>query len=237
MSNGSIIDKLFTDGFNEANALYKASELFECIDLCYKLLDEPEIPRYHKMKTLVLLGATVGDWHEAKDCRVDAESLWKIGRRWHPEGEDETVDIYMAEIRESLDELNDALKEEQPSAFILQDAINELVDDEDERVADARAMLEDLDLEEDTPAVSTAPKPKGPIVPRPKSRTTPRARSSQKAKKPDSALTKPTATKSRKQSTPLSLAMPIPGTGQPALPTHPTNSKPSGPPKRPAWKY
>jgi hypothetical protein len=170
MTSRSIIDEQFTDGFNEANACYKADKLFECIDLCYKLLDEPNIPRYHKMKTLVLLGATVGDWDEAYDCLVAAESLWKIVRRWHPEGKNATLDTGMAEIRESIEELNQALKEEQPSHFgvgdrglyivdeedaMLEDgdAALDIVDEEGGRIADARAMLEDLDIDEDTPSL------------------------------------------------------------------------------------
>ncbi|KAH6639222.1 hypothetical protein C7974DRAFT_278302, partial [Boeremia exigua] len=103
------IDQEFTDRFNEANAHYKAGELLECMNLCDKLLDEPHIPRYHKMKTLVLLGAVVEDWFEAHDCFVAAESLWTMTRRWIHEGDDQFVDDAMADIRMSLDELNQAL--------------------------------------------------------------------------------------------------------------------------------
>jgi hypothetical protein len=105
------------------------------------------------MKTLVLLGATVGDWDEANDCFVDAELLWKIERRWNPEDRNATLDTFMAEIREALDGLSQALAEEQPSHFGVGDGGLYIVDEEDGRVADARAMLEDLDIDEDTPSL------------------------------------------------------------------------------------
>jgi hypothetical protein len=162
MTSRSIIDEQFSNGFNEANACYKSDKLLECIDLCYKLLNEPDIPRHHKMKTLVLLGATVGDWDEANDCFVAAQSLWKIERRWHPEGKNETLDKFMVEIREALDGLSQALAEEQPSHFGVgdgglyivdeedtmledEDAVLDIINEEDERIEDASAMLEDGD--------------------------------------------------------------------------------------------
>ena len=92
MDEYSKIDQQFTNGFNQANEYYKTDELIKCIDLCRDLLKDPTIPRYHKMKTLTLLGATVGDWHEAHDCLLEAEALWKLARRWHLAGRGEVVD-------------------------------------------------------------------------------------------------------------------------------------------------
>jgi hypothetical protein len=50
MTSQNTIDEDFTNGVNETNACYKVDKLLECINLCYKLLDGPDIPRYHKMK-------------------------------------------------------------------------------------------------------------------------------------------------------------------------------------------
>lgn len=90
------------------------------------------------MKTLVLLGLTVGDWSGANDYRIDAEALWRIVRRWHPEGEDETVDAFITEIRKSLNELDTTLKEEELEEFDLDDLVKDIVTVHEDEVADAR---------------------------------------------------------------------------------------------------
>jgi hypothetical protein len=71
------------------------------------------------MKTLLLLAAVLDDWYQANECRQDADALWRIVRRWHPEGENEAIDIYiyiyMAEIRDLLDVCGETLAQEEPS--------------------------------------------------------------------------------------------------------------------------
>lgn len=59
------IDIRFMNEFNEANELYINDQLDECIAKARDLLQDPAIPRYHHMKTLVLLGSTLGEWEEA----------------------------------------------------------------------------------------------------------------------------------------------------------------------------
>ncbi|KAH4146496.1 hypothetical protein HBH44_241520 [Parastagonospora nodorum] len=150
MATQSIIDVQFTDAFNEAKALYDADRLDECIAKARELLEDPAIPRYHQIKTLILLGSTLGEWSDANSCLVDAEALWALTRRWHPEGEDKDVDIFMAEIRTSLDELAGVLREEEPEDYDMDDAIEEVLHEHDEQVADAQMMMEDLDLDQDS---------------------------------------------------------------------------------------
>ena len=94
------------------------------------------------MKTLVFLGATVGYWVEANESLVAAESLWKIERRWHPEGKNETLDTFMVEIREALDGLSQELAEEQPSHFGVENGSLYIVDEEDAMIEDEDAMLD-----------------------------------------------------------------------------------------------
>ena len=94
------------------------------------------------MKTLVFLGATVGYWVEANESLVAAESSWKIERRWHPEGKNETLDTFMVEIREALDGLSQALAEEQPSHFGVENGRLYIVDEEDAMIEDEDAMLD-----------------------------------------------------------------------------------------------
>jgi hypothetical protein len=103
MPSESRPDRQFTDAFNEANHLWDEDRLEECVTKARELLQDPAIPHFHRMKTLLLLDSTLGDWHEANDCCIDAEALWRIARRWHPEGEDEVVDKNMKEMRDTLD--------------------------------------------------------------------------------------------------------------------------------------
>jgi hypothetical protein len=155
MTEQSIINQRFTDGFNKAKKYYKNDDLFKCADLCYGLLEDYAIPRYHKMKTLILLGSVLGDWDESNDCRVAAELLWQTMRRWNPAGKDATTDEAMAEIRELIDDLTEALKAKQPSAIDLEDTIDELEPNHDQEAADAMTVLKDSDIDEQTTTIDT----------------------------------------------------------------------------------
>ena len=156
MASRSIIDEPLGNRFNEANACHKADKLLRSIEFCYKLLDEPILPRLHKMMASILLGATARDWDEVIDCLVAAESLWKIERRWNPEGGDETLDTVMAEIREALDVLRQALVAVQPTHFCIRDGGLHFVDEEDAMLVDEDAVLNMIDEEDETIADTSA---------------------------------------------------------------------------------
>ncbi|KAK5734454.1 hypothetical protein LTR17_008955 [Elasticomyces elasticus] len=136
------IDAQFTTGYNEVHRLYEENDLEGCIAKAEELLDEPAIPRFHRMKTLILLGNVLGDWNEAEDCRVRAEAIWRVVRRWHPEGADEEVDTAMQELRVSLDDLHEVLREEAPQEYAPELSIQDLVDANDREVAAARAVAQ-----------------------------------------------------------------------------------------------
>jgi hypothetical protein len=131
---------------HRANAFYRDDKLEECTALARGLLDNLVILRYHRMKTLVLLASTVGDWHEANLFREDADALWRVGRRWHPEGEDKEADEFMAEIRGSLDELDSVLQAEQPRDYDLDGAVEGVVQNHDEEVAGMKGQMEGLKI-------------------------------------------------------------------------------------------
>lgn len=61
MSAQDIINRQFFDAYSEAVALYNADRLDECVDKAREMLSDASIPRYHRMRTLVLLGSTLGD--------------------------------------------------------------------------------------------------------------------------------------------------------------------------------
>lgn len=66
------------------------------------------------MKKLVLLGSTLDDSREANACREHAEFTWRIVRRWHPVGENSRNDTAMQGLCTSIDELRQALADEEP---------------------------------------------------------------------------------------------------------------------------
>jgi hypothetical protein len=146
MYSNSIIDKFFTDGVNEAGNLYNDDRLDECIEKTRNLLADGAIPRYHRMKALILLASTLGDWEEANDCHVEAETSWRVVRRWHPEGEDLELDKHMEHLRKSLDEVRDVLGETEPEDYDFDDIVDDRTTAHEEHVKDATASMGSLDM-------------------------------------------------------------------------------------------
>ncbi|KAH6639701.1 hypothetical protein C7974DRAFT_422221 [Boeremia exigua] len=160
MGSRDIIDKKFIDGFNEALDLFNADRLVECESALFALLNEETMPRYHRMKVLILLGTIVGDWEEASRYHVAADAMWHIARSLQPEGADEEAEKHFAELRESLDELDAVLKDDAPSEYrddtaYEDDSVSTVEDDEEEHdagVEDIHAEMNDLKLD-NTPAL------------------------------------------------------------------------------------
>jgi hypothetical protein len=147
MAGRSVRDQQFTDAFNEALADYKADRLEECDSKLRTLIDDSALPRYHRMKSLVLLGLIVDDFHEANELYVAAEALWHIVRRWHPEG-DPKVDSALKEIWESLEDLDESLREQNPDEYDRPVPVDKTVAEHDTDVEDARELLDDVDIED-----------------------------------------------------------------------------------------
>ena len=137
------IDLSFTETFKEARQHHENDELDECIEKSRALLAEPAIPRSLRIKTLLLLGSTLGDWEEAEDCRVRADSLWRDTRRWQPAGFDVGFDKAMADLREGLDKLASVIREEQSKDYDAEEERDWLVEEDDVKVAEAKANAQD----------------------------------------------------------------------------------------------
>ncbi|KAK6434684.1 hypothetical protein LTR95_009131 [Oleoguttula sp. CCFEE 5521] len=138
----SIIDQQFADWFNRAVKLYDNDKLEECITEAREILNDSACPRYHRMKTLVLLGNCAGDFEEANDCCNQAKALWRIVRRWNPAGVDESADQAMDELRGLIDDLRAVLKEEAPNAYNADEAVDSIVATHDARVAEEMVQHE-----------------------------------------------------------------------------------------------
>jgi len=105
MTTASDIDKAFTKALNEVGNFCNKDRLDRCIEMARALLADKSISRHQRMKALMLLASTLGDWEDANNCHVEAETLWRVHRRRHPEGENAELDAYMDELRGFLDEV------------------------------------------------------------------------------------------------------------------------------------
>ncbi|KAK6006528.1 hypothetical protein QM012_006938 [Aureobasidium pullulans] len=84
---------------------------------CEALLTDPDLPRYYRIKTLILLASAHKDWRKKESLRLRAEHTWTESRRLHPQGQNNTTDSVLAELRESLDELKTEQQKTMPSDY------------------------------------------------------------------------------------------------------------------------
>lgn len=152
MASQSILDE-YAAAYNVAWEAYKADRLEECESKLRELLDDVALPTYRRIKSMVLLGSIQGDWWEAYKYYLAATAQWKVIRGWCPEGDSE-FDEPLADLRESLEDLDRVLKEEDPVEYSRFDPALRIVAEEDTRVEDAaaeeaREWLDDMDIEDD----------------------------------------------------------------------------------------
>ncbi|KAF2623474.1 hypothetical protein BU25DRAFT_414477 [Macroventuria anomochaeta] len=68
MADAALIDKNFSKRLDRAYDYFDSDRLEDCLLQAREILDDSACPRYHRMKTLILLGGVLGDWYEAKKC-------------------------------------------------------------------------------------------------------------------------------------------------------------------------
>jgi hypothetical protein len=135
----SFLDYRFTDACNEVLELYDNDRLDEWVEKAREIINGPGTTRYHRMKMLIFPSSTLGEWEEAEECRYAAETLWRVHRSWHPEGKNEELDIYMVEIRVSLDKLGAVSKQEESE-------LDDEVLDEYGRPVDTASLMSNFDI-------------------------------------------------------------------------------------------
>lgn len=60
--------RLCSSAHNEARALFDSGRLREVIRKAQEFLDEAVLPRYHRVRTLLLLSTCVKSWQDTQDC-------------------------------------------------------------------------------------------------------------------------------------------------------------------------
>jgi hypothetical protein len=122
MDSSDRINSSFTQAYNKIHNAYDAASeedeivLNQCIAQARSLLEEPSIPRYHRIKTLLLLTSMVGNRSEAQYFHRQADNLYRLVRAHEAPGANPKVDKALAELSESLEELRVALAEEVSAA-------------------------------------------------------------------------------------------------------------------------
>lgn len=102
----------YDEAYCQMIQLWTDDKLQESIDHARAMLQDTTLPRYYRIKTLILLGRTLGTWEEAESCRVRAEKIWRKVRRMHPTGQLREVDQAIDELRADLDMLDAMLQAE-----------------------------------------------------------------------------------------------------------------------------
>ncbi|SMR42730.1 unnamed protein product [Zymoseptoria tritici ST99CH_1E4] len=143
----SIIDRAFTQAYNEVAEHYNNDELEECVRKGKEILDDDAAPRYHRIKTWILLG-NVLEWDEANACFLRAEAMWRLVRRWHRVGHDAQADEAIEELRISLDELKEALDVDRPLNDDPETAVEDAIATHDANVEEERRLAPNDDEEE-----------------------------------------------------------------------------------------
>ncbi|OBT84721.1 hypothetical protein VE02_06095 [Pseudogymnoascus sp. 03VT05] len=68
--------------YNTVLALYNEDDKEEeCINAAQDLLEDPDLPRYLRILTLIILGTSVDDWDDSETCRLEAKRLWEQAHR------------------------------------------------------------------------------------------------------------------------------------------------------------
>ncbi|KAK6434274.1 hypothetical protein LTR95_009538 [Oleoguttula sp. CCFEE 5521] len=103
----------FKKEYTAAVALIKADQWEEGIAAAQENLADIYIPRYWRMKNMLLVAAALDDWYPAERMRLEIEGWWKHTERLCDPNDDEDR-AAMANIRVGLDELQAILKSQAP---------------------------------------------------------------------------------------------------------------------------
>ncbi|KAH0293073.1 hypothetical protein M436DRAFT_45141 [Aureobasidium namibiae CBS 147.97] len=110
-------DLQYDKDYNTARSAIDAGNIDEGLATCETLLTDTELPRYYRIKTLVLLASANKEWRQKEDLRLRAEHTWSESRKLHPKGQNQTTDDVLAELRELLDTFKTEQRDTMPSNY------------------------------------------------------------------------------------------------------------------------
>ncbi|KAH0361352.1 hypothetical protein KCU65_g8760, partial [Aureobasidium melanogenum] len=98
--------------YKAAKKLWAEDRFGECVAASKSLLEKHDLQANLRMRTLLLLAVSTGDWYVAEDARLTCETLWHLTRKRYRDHPDEKVHSTLQSLRESLDELRELQEEE-----------------------------------------------------------------------------------------------------------------------------
>ncbi|KAK4893272.1 hypothetical protein LTR27_008395 [Elasticomyces elasticus] len=119
---------LYAIQYLEAVQLFNNNKFDECIEAARYTLNDPTLPRYYHIKTLLLIANAEENWYPAKRCRREAEDVYAMAQRL-TSPEDEPALAALRALRKDLDAVATSQEKEAPN------------------VVDERFLVPGLDLE------------------------------------------------------------------------------------------
>ncbi|KAK1091249.1 hypothetical protein LTR48_006688 [Friedmanniomyces endolithicus] len=101
-SSSDQVIETYKASYDACYALYDKDELAECVDQAQDLLDDSGLPRFFRIKLLVLMAACIGDFWEEAEILKEADRVWHHVRSYHRRGDTE-VDECLEELRGMID--------------------------------------------------------------------------------------------------------------------------------------
>ena len=133
MENEDQVMQFFGRAYNKVLELYNDDDKEEeCIAAAQNLLEDPDLPRYHRIKTLVLLGSAFNEWDETETCRLEAERLWEQARRHYSHIDNPDASRALAKLRVDLDSVGKMQRDRLDEMFGNSEDEYEVDDDDDE---------------------------------------------------------------------------------------------------------
>ncbi|KFZ02387.1 hypothetical protein V501_09577 [Pseudogymnoascus sp. VKM F-4519 (FW-2642)] len=165
MDSDDQVMQFFDREYNKALALYNDGDKEEeCIAAAQDLLENPDLPRYHRIMTLILLSAASTNWNDAEDSRLEAERLWDQTYRHYSRVDDPDASQALAELRVDLDAVKELQIEELEKLdrmFGEYDGEYEMDDEEEEdgeeyEKEQEREREEDMEIDVDVDGAATS---------------------------------------------------------------------------------
>lgn len=97
--------------------LFDDDKLEECIDKAQDVVEDGDLPRNLRIKTLIVIASLAAEWRDIEEFRGEAKKLWSLTRPFHREGYNAVTDDALAELRICLDHLQKGLIERRASDF------------------------------------------------------------------------------------------------------------------------
>ncbi|OBT96284.1 hypothetical protein VE01_05795 [Pseudogymnoascus verrucosus] len=150
MDSGDQVMQFFDREYNKALALYNDGDKEEeCIAAAQDLLQKPDLPRYHRIMTLILLSAASTNWNDAEDSRLEAERLWDQTHRHYSRVDDPDASQTLTELRVDLDVVKELQIEELEKLERMFGEYDGEYDVDDEEEGDEEEYEKEQEREED----------------------------------------------------------------------------------------